>query len=146
MRGTLVGLMALFGSSGALAQEMVGDPAKGEELFAGQCGGCHIIQNEAGEVLSQGSQTDASRNLYGIAGRVPGSFPDLFYSKLMRSYGESGAVWEEANFVDYVLDPTGFLHQATGMGGPSAMEVWIRDEQQAHDVWAYLSSFSPAED
>ena len=45
-----------------------------------------------------------------------------------------------------VLDPTGFLHQATGMGGPSAMEVWIRDEQQAHDVWAYLSSFSPAED
>ena len=145
MRATLVGLMALFGASGALAQEMVGDPAKGEVLFAGQCGGCHIIQNEAGEILA-GSGRYGIRDLYGIAGRVPGSFPDLFYSKLMRSYGESGAVWEEANFVDYVLDPTGFLHQATGMGGPSAMEVWIRDEQQAHDVWAYLSSFSPAED
>ena len=104
MRGTLVGLMALFGSSGALAQEMVGDPAKGEELFAGQCGGCHIIQNEAGEVLA-GTGRYGIRDLYGIAGRVPGSFPDLFYSKLMRSYGESGVVWEEANFVAYVLDP-----------------------------------------
>ena len=94
-------------TSGALAQEMVGDPAKGEELFTGQCGGCHVIQNEAGEVLSQGSQTDSNRDLYGIAGRVPGSLPDTFYSKLLSSYGESGAVWEEANFVAYVLDVNG---------------------------------------
>lgn len=90
-------------------------------------------------------ESHTSINLYGIAGRVPASRPDTFYSLLLRSYGESGAIWDEANFVPIVLDPPGFLHQATGLGGPSAMEAWIHDKQQAHDVWAYLTSFSPAE-
>ncbi len=142
MRASLLGLMALFGSGPALAKEMVGDSAAGEALFAARCGGCHIIENEAGEVLAGGG----SINLYGVAGRVPGSLPDIDYSDLMVAYGESGAVWEEANFVPYVPDPTTFLKEATGQSGTSKMPTGrVREEQEAHDLWAYLATFSPAE-
>ena len=33
--------------------------------------------------------------LYGVAGRTPGS-ASYNYSKAMRAFGESGAVWDEA--------------------------------------------------
>lgn len=146
MRHIMIGALALFSSGAALAQEMVGNPAAGEKIFAGQCSGCHVVQNEAGDdlaPLSTNPMNHSRMNLYGIAGHVPGSLPDTFYSSLMRSFGKNGAVWEEANFVAYILDPPGFLHQATGQGGPAAMEAWIHDEQEAHDVWAYLAGFSP---
>ncbi len=54
-------------------------------------------------------------------------------------------MWEEANFVRYVLDPPGFLQKATGLDWPSAKQAWIHDREEALDVWASLSSFSPAE-
>lgn len=155
MRRTLLGALALFGSGTASAQDMVGDPVAGAAIFDGQCVFCHVIENEAGEVLDDRRTSENSSapipmrlgdmNLYGLAGRVPGSLPDTFYSRLLKAYGESGAVWEEANFVPFVLDPTGFLQHATGLGGPSAMEAGqIANEQQAHDLWAYLATFAPA--
>lgn len=146
MRCTMPGALALFFSGAALAQEMVGNTAAGEKIFAGQCSGCHVVQNEAGDnlvALSINPMNHSRMNLYGIAGRVPGSLPDTFYSSLLRSFGKNGAVWDEASFVAYVQDPPGFLHQATGQGGPTAMEAWIHDDLQAHDVWAYLAGFSP---
>ena len=143
MKTTLWTALALLAPSVALAQEaMVGDAAAGEEHFNRQCIACHVVEDEAGEVLA-GRAGKTGPNLYGVAGRQAGSVPDFAYSEILAAYGASGAVWEEANFVGYVQDPTGFLQEATGEDGRSKMAFQVRDEQQAHDLWAFLATFSP---
>jgi cytochrome c len=145
MKITLLATLAALGPVAALAQEaMVGDAAAGEEHFNRQCIACHVVQNEAGEVLA-GRNAKVGPNLYGVAGRPPGSYPEFDYSELMEAYGATGVVWEEANFVPYVQDPTGFLREATGEDGRSKMAYQVRDEQAAYDLWAFLSTFSPAD-
>jgi cytochrome c len=80
-----------------------GDAAKGETSFK-QCQTCHSVVNEAGEVLAgKGSKTGP--NLYGVVGRVVGSYPDFKYGESIVAAGATGLVWDEAGFVDYVQDP-----------------------------------------
>jgi cytochrome c len=143
MKISLLAALAVLGPTAVLAQDApTGDAAAGEEHFNRQCIACHVVQDEAGEVLA-GRNAKVGPNLYGVAGRVPGSVPDFAYSELLAAYGESGAVWEEENFVAYVLDPTGYLREATGQDGRSKMAYQVRDEQEAHDLWAFLATFSP---
>jgi cytochrome c len=139
-----IALVTLLWSGSAWAQEApVGDAAAGEEHFSRQCVACHVVQDAAGEVLA-GRNARVGPNLYGVIGRVAGSYPEFDYSELMETYGATGAVWEEANFVAYVQDPTGFLREATGeTSGRSKMAYQVRDEQEAHDLYAYLATFSP---
>ncbi|WP_246849740.1 c-type cytochrome [Rubellimicrobium arenae] len=135
---------ALLGPGLAWAQEGTGDAAAGEQQFNRQCVACHVVQDAGGEVLA-GRNAHVGPNLYGVAGRVAGSYPDFAYSTLMQAYGAAGAVWEEGNFVAYVQDPTGYLREATGeASGRSKMAYQVRDEQQAHDLWAFLATFGDA--
>lgn len=144
MKTALTALLALIGPAAALAQDApVGDAAAGEEHFQRQCVSCHVVQDATGEVLA-GRNAQVGPNLYGVVGRVAGSYPDYDYSDLMLAYGATGAVWEEENFVGYVQDPTDFLEAATGESGRSKMAYQVRDEQQAHDLYAFLATF-PAE-
>ena len=143
MKTTLWTALALLAPAAAFAQDApVGDAAAGEEHFNRQCIACHVVENEAGEVLA-GRNGRVGPNLYGVAGRQAGGYPDFAYSELMVTYGATGAVWEEANFVGYVQDPTGYLREATGEEGRSKMAYQVRDEQEAHDLWAFLATFSP---
>lgn len=145
MKITLLAALGALAPMAALAQEaMVGDAAAGEEHFNRQCIACHVVQDEAGEVLA-GRNAKVGPNLYGVAGRTPGAHPDFAYSELMVTYGATGVVWEEENFVGYVQDPTGFLREATGEDGRSKMAYQVRDEQEAHDLWAFLATFAPAD-
>lgn len=135
--------LALLGTP-VLAQE--GDVAAGETAFARQCVSCHVVEDPSGEVLA-GRTARTGPNLYGLAGRVPGSVEGYAYSDAMVAYGATGAVWEEAAFVPYVQDPTGFLRDA--LEDPRArgkMAYRVRDEGDARDLWAYLAAFgAPAE-
>ena len=148
MRLTLIVAAALLGPGAALAQEEPskaprGDSVAGEQQFQRQCIACHVVQDDAGEVLA-GRNARVGPNLHGVVGRVAGSYPDYDYSQLMETYGESGSVWEEENFVGYVQDPTGFLREATGEdSGRSKMAYQVRDEQEAYDLYAFLATFSP---
>jgi cytochrome c len=63
----------------------------------------------------------------------------------MRACGETGAAWEEVNIVPYLLDPTGHLREATGEDGRGRMAYQVRDEEEAHDLWAYLATFAPSD-
>ncbi len=47
-----IAVTALLGPCAARAQEGTGDAAAGEEQFNRQCIACHVVQNEAGEVLA----------------------------------------------------------------------------------------------
>lgn len=125
------------------AAGMTGDAAAGAEHFDRQCVACHVVVNGAGETLA-GRNARVGPNLYGVAGRVPGTVERFRYSTAMVAYGATGAAWEEANFVPYVMDPTGFLREALAdPGARGKMGYQVRDEQEAHDLWAYLASLAP---
>src|SRR5687768_16752335 len=51
MRATLIGLVALFGSGSALAQDMAGDPEAGRRV-ANQCQGCHGMEGDTGSAIT----------------------------------------------------------------------------------------------
>lgn len=154
MRMTLIAATVLLGPGAVLAQEEpeasdtpTANAIAGEGHFQRQCIACHVVQDAEGEVLA-GRNARVGPNLYGVIGRVAGSYPEYDYSELMETYGDEGegAVWEEANFVSYVQDPTGFLREATGEErGRSKMAYQVRDEQEAYDLHAYLATFSPPE-
>ena len=119
-----------------------GDAAAGEKAFR-QCVSCHVVVNDAGETLA-GKRAKAGPNLYGVVGATAGSVEGYKYSKLMVAAGEGGTVYDEANFVAYVQDPTGFLREVTGQGGRGKMSYKVRKEADALNLYAYLASLAPA--
>lgn len=115
-----------------------GDPAQGEKAFR-QCQACHVVQNDAGDVLA-GRKAKTGPNLYAIAGRTAGSVEGYNYSKSMLEAGQAGLVWDEANFVAYLADPSGFLK--TFLEDNSArgkMSFRVRKESDAEDLYAFLA-------
>lgn len=142
MRAATYALAALLAPGAGLAQ--AGDPVAGARQFERQCASCHVAADASGEVLA-GRNGRIGPNLYGVAGRVPGAVEGFAYSETMERYGATGAVWEEANLVPYVQDPTGFLREA--LGEPRArgkMAYRVRDPQDAQDLWAFLATLAPA--
>ena len=120
--------------------EASGDAAAGEEAFS-QCVTCHVVEDPSGEVLAgRGAQTGP--NLYGVAMRQAGIIEDFRYSDSMVEAGEAGLVWDEANFVPYVQDPTGHLREVLDdRRARGKMTYKLRDEQEAVDLYAYLATF-----
>ncbi|MFV0294768.1 MAG: c-type cytochrome [Hyphomicrobiaceae bacterium] len=130
-------------SAPALAQDAGGDAAEGEKVFR-QCIACHVVQNDAGELLA-GRAGKTGPNLFGIIGRHAGSVEGFRYSKVMHEAGEAGLVWSEETLVPYLHDPTAFLRETSGDDkARSNMTLKLRTEQQAKDVYAYLASLMPA--
>lgn len=119
-----------------------GDATKGEATFK-QCQTCHAVVNQAGEVLAGKGKTGP--NLYGVIGRVVGSYPDFKYGESILAAGATGLVWDEAGFIDYVQDPAN--HWKTVLndkGAKSKMMFKVKNAEAAADVYAYLVQFSPA--
>ena len=134
---TLAAAMALM-SAPAIAQ----DAAAGQEHFERQCVACHVIVNDAGETLA-GRNAKTGPNLYGVIGRTPGTYPDFEYGEALVAYGATGAVWGEENFLAYVQDPTDFLRTSLDdRRARGKMAFQVRDEQEARDLYAYLSSLT----
>lgn len=125
-----------------MAQE-VGDIEEGKQAF-NQCQTCHVVQNEAGEILA-GRNAKAGPNLYGVFGRQAGTYPGFRYGDDLVAAGEAGLVWDEASFVAYTKNPSEFLKEF--LGDPRArgmMQFRVRDEADAYDLYAFIASLSPA--
>ena len=128
----------------AFAQDApTGDAAAGEKVFA-KCQTCHVVANEAGEVLAgKGSKTGP--NLYGMPGRVAGTYPEFKYGESIVALGATGFAWNEADFLVYVKDPAKFLQEKLGdKKAKSKMSFKLPKEEDAKNVFAYISSLSPA--
>ena len=139
----LAALLGLLATLAAAQDAPPGDPAKGEADFNRQCVACHVVRDDAGEVLA-GRSGRTGPNLFGVIGRVAGSIPDFDYGESMLAYGATGAVWGEANFLAYVQDPTGFLREALqDPGARGKMSYKVRKEEDARDLHAFLATFSP---
>ncbi|MEL6885463.1 MAG: c-type cytochrome [Pseudomonadota bacterium] len=119
-----------------------GDAAAGEKAFR-QCISCHVVVNDEGETLA-GRKAKTGPNLYGVAGRALGAVEDFKYSDIIMLAGEQGVVYDEANFVAYVQDPTGWLREVTGDNGRGKMSYKVRKEEDAVNLFAYLASLAPA--
>jgi cytochrome c len=97
----------------AQAQELAaptGDPQLGEAQWR-QCRSCHMIADPSGEVIQRGGRVGP--NLWGIVGQELAVHDDFRYSAELTQLGEQGMIWDEANFVAYVEDPTGFVRAHT---------------------------------
>ncbi|WGH80244.1 c-type cytochrome [Jannaschia ovalis] len=120
-----------------------GDAGAGESAFR-QCQSCHVVQSPDGEVLA-GRAAKTGPNLWGVVGRTYGMVEDFRYSDIMLTAGEQGAIYDEANFVAYVQDPTGHLQEITGEDGRGKMTYKVRKEEDAVNLYAFLAQFG-AED
>jgi cytochrome c len=120
-----------------------GDAAKGERVF-NQCQTCHVVANEAGEVLA-GRNAKTGPNLYGVVGRVAGTYPEFEYGEGIVAAGAAGLVWDQAQLVTYLADPTAFLKEITGDSSARSMMAFkLRKEEDAANVVAYIASLAPA--
>jgi len=122
-----------------------GDAAAGEAAFNQQCVSCHIVQNDAGDLLA-GRRGRQGPNLYGLPGALKASVEGFRYSPGLMSLGEGGATWDEAGFVAYVQDPTAYVREISGDDGLRSSMSWrVRSEEDAINLYAFLASLSPAE-
>lgn len=151
MRLSMLAVMMAVGGAPVLAQDAVtpdvalftGNAEAGLESFNRQCAACHVVVNEAGETLA-GRNARTGPNQYGLAYDVIGSEPDFDYSDAILQLRDAGERWTEEKFVAYVQDPTEWLREATGDNrARGKMSFQLRDEEAAHDIWAYLVSISP---
>ena len=110
-------------SGGALA---AGDAAKGEKVFK-KCKACHAAAEEKNKV---------GPHLVGIVGRKAASVEGYKYGKGLTAAAEKIGEWEEAELMEYLLDPKKFI------GGKSKMTFKLRKEDQRADVIAYLASLA----
>ena len=113
---------------GALLAATVGiahaqDLAAGEQSFR-KCSPCHSVgedaRNKIGPVLN------------GLDGRKAGTVASFNYSGANK---DSGIVWNEANFKEYIKDPRAKIP------GTKMIFAGIKNEQEINDLWAYLKQF-----
>ena len=110
---------AMLVSSQAQAQ---GDIEKGKKI-AKKCVACHT--------LKEGGKNKLGPNLFGVLGRKAGSVKGYKYSKAMR---ESGIVWDEATFTDFIAKPKKVV-KGTKMGFAG-----IKKAAKRSDLLAYFRS------
>jgi cytochrome c len=133
----------------ALALASLSAPAFAQDIEAGaktfnQCQTCHVVQNDAGEVLA-GRNAKTGPNLYGLPGRVVGSVEGFKYGESIIAVGAAGQVWDEANFVEYVQDPAAYLKaKLSDDKAKSKMAFKVRSADDAANLWAFIASLSPA--
>ena len=115
----------------ALAQ----DAAVGEAAFT-QCRACHAIVADDGTVIVKGGRTGP--NLFGLLGRAVGSREGFAYGDALRSVGEAGIVWDEAELAAYIANPGEWLRAKTG-DARARSRMGYRMTEGAADMAAYLA-------
>ena len=106
-------------ATAALAQ----DVAAGKTSF-NKCMACHSI--------GEGAKNKVGPELNGLDGRKSGTAPDYSYSDANKN---SGITWNEAQFKEYIKDPKAKIP------GTKMAFAGIKNEKEANDLWAYISSF-----
>jgi cytochrome c len=120
-----------------------GDAEAGEKAFR-QCVSCHVVVNEDGETLA-GKKSKTGPNLYGIIGNKFGQVEGFKYSKINQAAADMDElIMDEATMVAYLADPSKFLQEATGEKGRSKMSYKVRKEEDALNLYAFLSSLQGA--
>ena len=141
-------LALAFGAAVALSPvaALAGDAEAGATVFQRQCANCHVVRNEAGEVLA-GRNAQQGPNLYGVVGRQAGAYPNFRFGDAIVQAGAAGLVWDEETLTAYLENPNTFLRTYLNNNRARGnMAFQLRDAGQRADVYAFLATFSPAPD
>ena len=118
-----------------------GDAEAGAKVF-NKCQTCHVVVNEAGETLA-GKNAKTGPNLYGVIGRVAGSYEGFKYGAGIELLTAAGYVWTEEDVAIYVQNPTKFLDERTSdPKAKSKMAFKLANETDAANVAAFLATFA----
>jgi cytochrome c len=101
------------------------DLAAGEQSFK-KCFPCHSI--------GEGAKNKVGPELNGLDARKSGTAPAYSYSDANKN---SGIVWSEATFKDYIKDPRAKIP------GTKMIFPGIKNETEIGNLWAYLKQFGP---
>jgi cytochrome c len=115
----LIAVTSLASASAARAQ----DVAAGEASFK-KCLACHSI--------GEGAKNKVGPVLNGLDGRHSGSAEGYSYSDANKN---SGITWSKDQFLEYIKDPKAKIP------GTKMAFAGIKNEKEAGDLWAYISSF-----
>ena len=115
----LIAVTSLASASAACAQ----DVAAGEASFK-KCLACHSI--------GEGAKNKVGPVLNGLDGRHSGSVEGYSYSDANKN---SGITWTKDQFLEYIKDPKAKIP------GTKMAFAGIKNEKEAGDLWAYISSF-----
>jgi len=115
----LVVVTSLATATGALAQ----DAAAGKTSF-NKCLACHAI--------GEGAKNKVGPVLNGLDGRKSGTVEGYSYSDANKN---SGITWGKDVFLEYIKDPKAKIP------GTKMVFAGIKNEKEAGDLWAYVSSF-----
>jgi cytochrome c len=115
----LIAVTSLASASAARAQ----DVAAGEASFK-KCLACHSI--------GEGAKNKVGPVLNGLDGRHSGSVEGYSYSDANKN---SGITWTKDQFLEYIKDPKAKIP------GTKMAFAGIKNEKEANDLWAYISSF-----
>jgi cytochrome c len=118
---TLITAAALIAASVVVA--LAQDAEKGATVFK-KCSICHKI--------GPGATNLVGPELNGLDGRHSGTVAGYSYSDANKN---SGVVWGEATFKEYIQDPRGKIP------GTKMIFAGIKNEQDINDLWAYLKQF-----
>jgi cytochrome c len=124
----------------AIAAPAFADPdaAEGEENFK-KCKSCHSIIAPDGTEIQKGGKTGP--NLWGVVGRTAGSAADFKYGEGLLEVNAKGVVWDEAQIVTYLADPTAWVKATTGDdAAKSKMTFKLPKAEDAADLAAYLAT------
>ncbi len=122
---TLAAVIAL-GSGTAFA---AGDAAKGKKGF-NKCKACHSL--EAGK-------KKVGPSLHGVFGRTAGTVEGYKFSKDLKAAGAKGLVWDEAQMMEYLKDPTAYLKAYLGKDKvTNKMKNKFKKEADRANILAYL--------
>ncbi len=129
MKSILPAIVASFALTlPAAAQE--GDPDKGKKEFK-RCRACHAIASDTEDFVKGGK---TGPNLYGVIGRTAGTVEGFKYSTGLVEKGAEGLVWDQANLLEYISNPSKFI------GSKSKMTP--QKVKKGPDLAAYLATFS----
>lgn len=132
----LIGAVVALPCGPLMAQDLGGDPVKGEIVYK-KCQTCHRI--------GPGAKNAVGPTHNNLIGRTAGTAEGYNYSPLNKHAGENGLVWTEQAIFDYLPDPNAFLKKfLTDHGkadlatGSTKMSFKLADEKERKDVIAYI--------
>lgn len=117
----------LLAFSATASAEEIGDPARGEALWA-DCSGCHQI--------GPGAKNRIGPQLNGIFGRRAASIDGFKYSKSMQRAGRDGLTWRLETLNAYVENPKVLV------SGTRMSYRGMKDAQDRADLLAFLRVYS----
>jgi cytochrome c len=118
-RSVVTAALIVASTAASLAQ----DVEKGANVFK-KCLPCHSI--------GAGAANKVGPELNGLDGRHSGTVAGFNYSDANKN---SGVVWSEATFKEYIKDPKAKIP------GTKMMFAGVKNEEEINDLWAYVKQF-----